>query len=128
MASRLSTIFFIILCLEVGTVLTFLPWVHPFNLNEWGENTLLLYAAHKTGFVGLQHAMASGWVRGAVSGLGILNIAMAVWEMLHFNQTVSYLEGETKGRVAKKDAAQSATAGQLSHHERRDDSEQHPGQ
>ena len=62
MASKLSVIFFIVLCLEVGLVLTFLSWVHPFGLSDWGDNYLLLYAARKTGLMSLQHAMSSGWV------------------------------------------------------------------
>jgi hypothetical protein len=131
MASKLSVIFFIVLCLEVGAVLIILPWFHfsGLGLSDWGDNYLLLYAVRKTGFVGLQHAMASGWVRGAVSGVGVLNIVMAVWEMTHFNQTVRYLQGEGTRPDAKKDVAQSArNADQLSHHERRDDTREHTGQ
>jgi hypothetical protein len=129
MASRLSVIFFIVLCLEVGIVLTFLPWIHPFGLSDWGDNFLLLYAARKTGLMSLQHAMSSNWVRGAVSGLGVLNLLMAFWEMAHFNQTVSYLQGEGARNLAKKDAAQSAPAAhQLPHHERRDDAADHTRQ
>jgi hypothetical protein len=129
MASKLSVIFFIVLCLEVGLVLTFLPWIHPFGLSDWGDNYLLLYAARKTGLMSLQHAMSSGWVRGAVSGLGILNLLMAFWEMAHFNQTVRYLQGQSNQPAAKKDVAQSApSTAQLPNHERRDDTGQHPGQ
>lgn len=121
MASKLSVIFFIVLCLEVGIVLTFLPWYHPLGLNDWGDNYLLLYAARKTGLMSLQHAMSSGWVRGAVSGLGILNLLMAFWEMAHFNQTVRYLQGEKPASAANKDAAQPGrNADYLSHHERDD--------
>lgn len=128
MAAKLSVIFFIVLCVEVGIVLTFLPWIHPFGLSDWGDNYLLLYAARKTGLMSLQQAMSSGWVRGAVSGLGLLNLFMAFWEMAHFKQTVSYLQGESARPAAKKDAAQSArNSDQLSHYERRDDGEQHPG-
>jgi hypothetical protein len=127
MASKLSVIFFIVLCLEVGIVLTFLPWYHPFGLSDWADNYLLLYAARKTGLMSLQHAMSSGWVRGAVSGLGILNLLMAFWEMAHFNQTVSNLQGTPSASAAKKDVAPPApNAHQLSHHERSDDARQHP--
>ncbi|HEX8491843.1 MAG TPA: hypothetical protein VF658_03295 [Pyrinomonadaceae bacterium] len=129
MAAKLSVIFFIVLCLEVGLFLTIVPWYPLFHMNDWGDNYLLLYAARKTGLMGLQHAVASGWVRGAVSGLGVLNLFMAFWEMAHFDQTVRYLQGESARHAAKKDAAQPAqSADELSHHERRDDGEQHPGQ
>lgn len=95
MSSRLSVVFYIILCLEIGVVLTVLPWVpHGWlGLSDWGNNYFLLFAAHKTGY-GLQRFVASGWVRGAVSGLGLLNIAMGVWEIINFRRTVRALDGE----------------------------------
>jgi hypothetical protein len=94
MSSRLSVIFYIILCLEIGVVLTVLPWVPHgwFGLSDWGNNYFLLLAAHKTGY-GLQRFVASGWVRGAVSGLGVLNILMGTWEIINFRRTVRALDG-----------------------------------
>jgi len=97
MSSRLSVIFYIILCLEIGIVLTVLPWV-PYNwlglgLGDWSNNYFLLAASHKTGY-GLQRFVSSGWVRGGVSGLGILNIAMGVWEIISFRKTVRALDAE----------------------------------
>jgi hypothetical protein len=96
MSSRLSVIFYIILCLEIGIVLTVLPWVPHgwFGLSDWSNNYFLLLAAHKTGY-GLQRVVASGWVRGAVSGLGILNLGMGIWELINFRQTVRALDAES---------------------------------
>src|SRR6266850_1191221 len=93
MTSRLSVIFYIILCLEIGIVLTVLPWVPHgwFGLSDWSNNYFLLLAAHKAGY-GLQRVVASGWVRGAVSGLGILNLGMGIWELINFRQTVRALD------------------------------------
>src|SRR6266550_3271582 len=93
MSSRLSVVFYIILCLEIGIVLTVLPWVpHGWmGLSDWGNNYFLLLAAHKVGY-GFQRAVSSGWVRGAVSGLGVLNLVMAVWQAIHFRQTVQALD------------------------------------
>ncbi len=93
MASRLTVIFYILLCLEAGVFLTLLPWWQPWGMGDWGDNFFLVMVAQKTGLVGLQRAVASGWVRGAVSGVGLLNLAMAVWEIFHFNQTVRRLQG-----------------------------------
>lgn len=92
MSYRLTVIFYIVLCLEVGAVLTLLPWIHPFGLSDWSDNYFLLYAAQKTGLYGLQQAVSSGWVRGAVTGLGLLNLGIAFWEMAHFNQTVRIMQ------------------------------------
>jgi hypothetical protein len=93
MSSRLSVIFYIILCLEIGIVLTVLPWVpHGWlGLSDWSNNYFLLLAAHKTGY-GVQRFVASGWVRGAVSGIGILNLGMGLWELINFRQTVRALD------------------------------------
>ena len=95
MSSRLSVIFYIILCLEIGIVLTALPWVpHGWlGLSDWGNNYFLLLAAHKAGY-GVQRLVASGWVRGAVSGIGILNLGMGIWELINFRQTVRALDSE----------------------------------
>lgn len=93
MSSRLSVIFYIILCLEIGIVLAVLPWVpHGFwGLSDWSNNYFLLLAARKTGY-GLQRFVASGWMRGLVSGIGILNVAMGVWELINFRKTVRALD------------------------------------
>ena len=64
MSSRLTVIFYIILCLEIGAVLTVLPWVsHGFlGLSDWGNNYFLLVASRRVGF-GVQRFIASGWMR-----------------------------------------------------------------
>jgi len=130
MAAKLSVIFYIVLCLEVGIVLTLLPWYSPFGLSDWGDNFFLLYAAQKTGLQGLQHAVSSGWVRGAVTGLGLLNLGIAFWEIAHFRQTVRQLMGvqATTPPTQPNDAAQPAKADYLPTYERRNDTGQHSGQ
>jgi hypothetical protein len=42
---------------------------------------------------GLQQTVASGWVRGAVTGLGLVNFALAFWEIANFRRTVRALDG-----------------------------------
>ena len=109
MASRLTVIFYILLCLEAGVFLTLLPWWQPWGVGDWGDNFFLVMVAQKTGFVGLQRAVASGWVRGAVSGIGLLNLAMAFWEMFHFNETVRKLQGaDASAREALTEARATA--------------------
>ena len=93
MSSRLTVVFYIILCLEIGIVLTLLPWIPQgtLGLSDWGNNYFLLVAARKAGY-GLQRFISSGWVRGTVTGIGLLNIAMGIWELFHFRQTVRALD------------------------------------
>ena len=129
MSSRLSVIFYIILCLEVGIVLTLLPWASSswLGLSDWSNNYFLLLVAHKTGY-GVQRFVASGWVRGAVSGLGLLNIGMGVWEIINFRKTVRALDSgqvsvessrrKSPERVATNDA-QPAKTDPLSDYPRR---------
>jgi hypothetical protein len=100
MATKITVVFYITLCFLYGTALVLLPWGAPlFGLAEWGDNYFLLYAAQKIGSQGLQQAVASGWVRGAVTGLGLLNIGMGIWEIAHFRRTVRTLETES-GRAS----------------------------
>jgi hypothetical protein len=127
MSAKLSVIFYIILCLEIGLVLALLPWIPQgtLGLSDWGNNYFLLYAARKTGMHALQTVVASGWMRGAVTGVGLLNIGIAFWEIFHFRQTVRTLEQTTelpsrsKKHVAP--ATKAPTPAPVSHHERRDD-------
>jgi hypothetical protein len=127
MSAKLSVIFYIILCLEIGLVLALLPWIPQgwFGLSDWGNNYFLLYAARKTGLHGIQAVVASGWIRGAVTGVGLLNIGIAFWEIFHFRQTVNTLQESTDPVSSAKNnvvrPAQSPTAADLSHHERADE-------
>jgi hypothetical protein len=130
MSAKLSVIFYIILCLEIGIVLTLLPWIPQgtLGLSDWGNNYFLLYAARKTGMQVLQTVVASGWMRGAVTGVGLLNIGIAFWEIFHFKQIVHALQESTELPAnLKNNAAEVARVSDvaastpLSHHQRRDD-------
>ena len=139
MSAKLSVIFYIILCLEIGIVLALLPWIPQgtLGLSDWGNNYFLLYAARTTGMHSLQAVVASGWIRGAVTGVGLLNIGIAFWEIFHFKQTVHALQESSELPAGtKKDAARvsqvtkvsNATAPvALPHNERRDDQPHNAG-
>ncbi|MEP6924452.1 MAG: hypothetical protein ABI954_08290 [Pyrinomonadaceae bacterium] len=97
MSAKLTVTILIFLFLEAGIALILLPWFSPFGVNDWwGENYLLVYASTKTGLPILRQAVASGWVRGAVTALGVLNLAIAFWEIANFNRAVRQLEGGDK--------------------------------
>ncbi|PWT94375.1 MAG: hypothetical protein C5B55_02870 [Blastocatellia bacterium] len=121
MSAKLSVIFYIILCLEIGIFLTILPWWPQgmWGLSDWGNNYFLLYAARKTGMQGLQTVVASGWVRGAVTGVGLLNLGIAFWEIFNFKQTVRALQRQTESANAKtKNAAEPTVTNPLPDNER----------
>jgi len=129
MSSRLSVIFYIILCFEIGIVLTVLPWVPHgwWGLSDWGNNYFLILASRKVGF-GIQRFISSGWVRGAVSGIGLLNIGMGLWESINFRKTVRALDaglpfvessGHKRSEAVVSDAAPSVKTDPLSDYPRR---------
>ena len=93
MVERLTVVFFITLCLLLGLYLILAPWDALFG--PWGENALLVYIADKAGAPIIQRTVASTWFRGAITGLGVLNILIGAWEAFHFNQSVKMLKGES---------------------------------
>lgn len=92
MSARLTVIFFILICLEIGALLVFLPW-HP----SWKDNHLLILVAEKLHWPSLVPTMMSGYVRGAVCGLGLLNIILGGWEIINFRKTVRAFQSEWQG-------------------------------
>jgi len=91
MIERLTVIFFIILCLLLGVYLILAPWDALFG--PWADNHLLAFLADRTGSRAIQTVVESTWARGAVTGLGVLNLLIAFWELAHFKQSVKMLEG-----------------------------------
>ena len=120
MSAKLSVVFYIILCLEIGIFLTVAPWwPHGmWGISDWGNNYFLLYAARRIGIQGLQAVVASGWVRGAVSGVGLLNLGIAFWEIFNFSRTVTALQNETSARKSSTEDV-AASSDHLSDNERR---------
>jgi len=101
MVEKLTVIFFIILCLLLGFYLTLLPWVSFGMIGDWGNNYVLAFISDKTGFSVIQRAVASTWFRGAVTGLGVVNLLIAFWEMVHFGQSVAMLQGRSANDSAE---------------------------
>ena len=88
---KLTILFFILICFEIGFLLVILPWV-PWP--PWNENYFLVLAADKIHWPWLAVAMKSGYARGAVTGLGLLNILLGVWEIVNFKKTARRFQTE----------------------------------
>ena len=73
---RLWLVVFVLFCLEVGIILTVLPWTHL-----WTDNALLM------GFPALKEFFSHNFVRGLVSGLGLVDIWMGVVEAVIYRET-----------------------------------------
>ena len=72
---RLTVLMFVFVCASVGVFLVILPW-RP----EFTHNLLLL------SYPGLRQFISSGFVRGVVSGLGMLDIWIGFWEAVHYRE------------------------------------------
>jgi hypothetical protein len=95
MSAKLTIIFFILICFEIGALLAILPWL---SYPSWNENYLLFLLADKLHLAGLSRLMTSGYVRGAVTGLGLLNIWIGIIEIANFNKTVQFFQSELQGK------------------------------
>lgn len=96
MVEKLTVIFFIILCLLLGFYLILSPWDMMFG--RWNENYLLVFLADKSGLPGIRTTVSSNWVRGAVTGFGVLNLMIAFWEIANFKKSVALLSGTNTDR------------------------------
>ncbi len=72
---RVSLVVFVLCCLEIGLLLLVLPWT-----TIWTENSLLV------GNPRLQTFIRQNFVRGLVSGLGLLDIWLGISEALHYRE------------------------------------------
>lgn len=95
MSAKLTILFFILICFEIGLLLTILPWL---SYPPWSENYLLFLLAEKFNLTGVSRLMTSGYVRGAVSGLGLLNLWIGIVEIINFKKTVQFFQVELQGK------------------------------
>jgi hypothetical protein len=72
---RLDLFVRVIVCFCLGLIIVVLPWL-PF----WDENRLLSLIPH------LAPLLLNGVARGIVSGLGLLNIWIAIHDAIHYKE------------------------------------------
>ena len=75
MASKLFFSIYVLYCFEVGFFLIVFPW-----MEFWEDNALLF------NYPFLQPVFLNNFFRGAVTGLGLANIILGVWEIAHFRR------------------------------------------
>ena len=96
MVERLTVVFFIVLCVLLGTYLILSPWDLLFG--NWSDNYFLAVIADRSGIPSIQRTVSSTWFRGAVTGLGVANLTIAFWEAFNFKASVAMLKGESAKR------------------------------
>jgi hypothetical protein len=73
---RIRALLFVTLCATFGVLLLILPWTP-----KWTDNPLLL------SFPQLRAIVASGFVRGFATGLGVLDLWLGFWEAIHYHES-----------------------------------------
>jgi hypothetical protein len=75
---RVWLVVFVLFCLEVGIVLMVGPWT-----KAWTENSLT------TSFPALRDLLMNDFVRGAITGLGLVDFWIGISRALSYRETVS---------------------------------------
>ena len=78
---RVLLVAFILFCFELGLFLVVLPWS-----DVWERNLLV------TLFPGLRVLTVSNYFRGAVTGLGMLNLWVGLSDLWNFRKTIERLD------------------------------------
>lgn len=90
MLPRLFLFSLILFCVELGVFLLILPWT-----SLWERNYFLFRYPELTSWL-LNH-----YLRGALSGLGLVDLGVGAWYAAHFRQTLARLNGAaTPGEAA----------------------------
>ncbi|MGC9199529.1 MAG: hypothetical protein ACP5E5_11435 [Acidobacteriaceae bacterium] len=71
---RMSLVVLVLFCFYIGALLAVLPW----SPRYWDQNGWLL--AHPS----VQNILNTGWARGVISGIGLLDVWIGVSELLHY--------------------------------------------
>lgn len=86
MSAKISVVVYILICLEVGVLLAYLPW-SPF----WYENFFLSFVVNKLHANWIVPVLQSGYMKGAVTALGAVNILAGLRDIFKFRESVSQL-------------------------------------
>ncbi len=70
---RTMLVIYVLFCVEIGLVLAVLPWTRA-----WTENALI------SSFPLLKTVASYNFTRGVVTGLGLLDLWLGIWEAVHY--------------------------------------------
>lgn len=86
MSAKVTVIVYILICFEVGVLLAILPWT-----SYWDDNFFLYFLTSKLNAPGLVTFLQSGYARGAITSLGVLNVLAGVRDIIKFQESVQTL-------------------------------------
>ncbi len=121
MSAKITVIVYIVISFEIGLLLVFLPWT-PW----WEDNFFLYFLTGKLQAPWIATFLKHRAIRGAVSGLGLLNILAGTYDIIKFRESVHRLVAlgeqspETQGKKEEKkespiDASKSQAAAVSDH-------------
>ena len=82
--NRVIAVAFILFCFEIGLFLMFVPWSAL-----WEHNVFLAYSLRLRGF------LLNNFVRGAVSGLGGIDVLLGLSELRYFWRSLKIINRST---------------------------------
>src|SRR5438552_14784947 len=94
MWKRLFLAVFILLAFEVGLFLVLFPWSMA-----WDHNVFL------NSLTPLKNLLMSAYLRGAVSGIGVLNVFLGIGEAWHFRETIKEMESREAAEAGNYETA-----------------------
>jgi hypothetical protein len=98
MSAKITVIVYILICFEVGILLLILPWRPEY----WEENFFLYYVTGKFNSALIHTILTSGYVKGVVTGIGLLNILAGLRDLFKFRESVAALLSLGNGQPAKE--------------------------
>lgn len=78
---RISIIVFVVFCVELGVFIAVVPW-----LPIWTQNIFVL--RHPP----LREFLTNNFVRGLITGLGVIDVWVGIWEAVHYHDPVAVPE------------------------------------
>ena len=86
MSAKITVVVYILISFEIGILLMIIPW-KPY----WDDNFFLYFITGKLHAAWMATFLKHKLVRGAVSGLGLLNILAGIYDIIKFRESARKL-------------------------------------
>ncbi len=73
---RVTLVVYVMVCIELGLFLAVVPW-----LPIWTNNSIVI------GYPALRSFIGQNFIRGMVTGIGLLDIWLGIWEAVSYKET-----------------------------------------
>ncbi len=97
MSAKVTVILYILVYFEVGAILIISPWT-----SFWSDNVLLAYLVQRMGSAELLLTLNSLAVKAGVTGLGVLNILLGLWEASRYRDLLRLIEEGKRHRPSSE--------------------------